>query len=92
MYIVDSFKGWMDPTPCCLPGGYNAQVAELLLQAGASVEQAGKVRWSVGQNCVGELSSTHIPQAPSPPQPLPLHPTESKHGRDYIQLVLSICP
>ena len=27
------------------------QVAELLLQAGASVEQKTKVRWGVGQNC-----------------------------------------
>ena len=31
-----------------------AQVAELLLQAGASVEQETKVRWSVGQDCVGD--------------------------------------
>ena len=28
------------------------QVAELLLQAGASVELEAKVRWSVGQDCV----------------------------------------
>ena len=28
------------------------QVAELLLQAGASVEQETKVRWGVGQVCV----------------------------------------
>ena len=32
----------------------HAQVAELLLQAGASVEQETKVRWSVGQDCVGD--------------------------------------
>ena len=32
----------------------HTQVAELLLQAGASVEQETKVRWSVGQDCVGD--------------------------------------
>ena len=30
----------------------HAQVAELLLQAGASVELETKVRWDVGQDCV----------------------------------------
>ena len=30
----------------------HVQVAELLLQAGASVEQETKVRWGVGQDCV----------------------------------------
>ena len=33
----------------CFGGHY--QVAELLLQAGASVEQETKVRWGVGQEC-----------------------------------------
>ena len=32
----------------------HVQVAELLLQAGASVEQETEVRWSVGQDCVGD--------------------------------------
>ena len=32
----------------------HTQVAELLLQAGASVEQETEVRWSVGQDCVGD--------------------------------------
>ena len=27
---------------------------ELLLQAGASVEQEAKVRWGVGQDCIGD--------------------------------------
>ena len=32
----------------------HTQVAELLLQAGVSLEQETKVRWSVGQDCVGD--------------------------------------
>ena len=32
----------------------HVQVAELLLQAGASMEQETKVRWSVGQDCVDD--------------------------------------
>ena len=34
----------------CQEGHY--QIAELLLQAGASVELETKVRWDVGQDCV----------------------------------------
>ena len=32
----------------------HTQVAELLLQVGASVELETEVRWSVGQDCVGD--------------------------------------
>ena len=44
--------GWTALRVACFGG--HTQVAELLLQAGASVEQETKVRWSVGQDCVGD--------------------------------------
>ena len=42
--------GWTALHAACQEG--HAQVAEMLLQAGASVEQETEVRWSVGQDCV----------------------------------------
>ena len=48
--IVDSQGGCTLLHYACQEGHY--QVAELLLQAGASVELETKVRWSVGQDCV----------------------------------------
>ena len=42
--------GWTPLNVACDKGHY--QIAELLLQAGASVEQETKVRWGVGQDCV----------------------------------------
>jgi len=49
MYIVLSQDGWTPLHVACQEG--HAQVAELLLQAGASVEQETEVRWGT---CVGQ--------------------------------------
>ena len=45
--IVDSFTGWVLYAAC--QEGHD-QVAELLLQAGASVNQKTEMRWGVGQD------------------------------------------
>ena len=50
MYIVLSQDGWTPLHVACQEG--HVQVAELLLQAGASVEQETEVRWGVGQDWV----------------------------------------
>ena len=45
----------------------HAQVAELLLQAEASVEQETEVRWSVGQACFGNIEQcTYTPPSLHP--------------------------
>ena len=50
-FTVDlSQDEWTPLHVACQEGHY--QVAELLLQAGASVKLETKVRWGVGQDCV----------------------------------------
>ena len=50
MYIVPSQDGWTPLHVACQEG--HDKVTELLLQAGATVEQETKVKWSVGQEWV----------------------------------------
>ena len=50
LLLTLSQDGWAPFHAACL-GGHD-QVAELLLQAGANVDQEAKVRCGVGQDCV----------------------------------------
>ena len=50
LLLTLSQDGWAPFHAACQEGHY--QVAELLLQTGASVDQKTKVRCSVGQDCV----------------------------------------
>ena len=69
------------------PEGH-AQVAELLLQAGASVKQETEVRWSVGQDCVGDTEQCTY--TTSPPPHTPVHYLESKRGEGLFTQIFNL--
>ena len=73
-----SQNGWTPFHDACQEGHY--QVAELLLQAGASVEQETKVRLGVGQDCVGDTEQCTYTTSP----PTPVQYFKSKCGRDCL--------
>ena len=64
----------------------HVQVAELLLQAGASVEQETKVRWSVGQDCVCDTEQCTYTTSPTP-----VHYLESKRGEGLFTPTFDLC-
>ena len=66
LLLTLSQDGWTPLHAACQEG--HVQVAELLLQAGASVEQETEVRWSVGQDCAGDTEQCTYTQVP-PPNP-----------------------
>ena len=80
-----SQDGWTTLHAACREG--HVQVAELLLHAGASVEQETEVRWSVGQDCVGDTEQCTYNTSLPPPTHTHTHTTstpvnyfESKRG------------
>ena len=86
IFIVDSQDGFAALHAACQEG--HTQVAELLLQVGASVELETEVRWRVGQDCVGDTEQSQVPP------PLYTAWSQSVGGIVYsnIRFVLSICP
>ena len=57
IFTVDLSQNWATPLHAASQEGHD-QVVELLLQAGASVDQKAKVRWESVKLCV-ILNSTH---------------------------------